>query len=202
MGKTNIVEAIEVLSTGLSHRTSSSVPLVQRGEHAATIRANIESVTDPEPADDGVNASADAVDISDMKPVRQTQTTTLEPRLRHARQPRPHQRRAVAVSAGDSRTLPTVSFTPEDQQLVAGDPAVRRSFINQVASLLIPGYANRLQSFTHVAKQRAALLKQLGQWQRAGSPIDAALSGWRSGPDSSSRRESRSAATGSASSRN
>ena len=69
------------------------------------------------------------------------------------------------------------SFTPEDQQLVAGDPAVRRSFINQVASLLIPGYANRLQSFTHVAKQRAALLKQLGQWQRAGSPIDAALSG-------------------------
>lgn len=78
LGKTNIVEAIEVLSTGLSHRTSSSVPLVQRGEHAATIRANIESVTDPEPADDGVNTSADAVDISDMKPVRQTQTTTLE----------------------------------------------------------------------------------------------------------------------------
>ena len=31
LGKTNIVEAIEVLSTGLSHRTSSSVPLVQRG---------------------------------------------------------------------------------------------------------------------------------------------------------------------------
>ena len=88
---------------GPEHRTSSSVPLVQRGEHAATIRANIESVTDPEPADDGVNTSADAVDISDMKPVRQTQTTTLEPRLRHARQPRPHQRRAVAVSAGDSR---------------------------------------------------------------------------------------------------
>mgnify|MGYP000538488882 CR=1 FL=1 len=63
---------------GPEHRTSSSVPLVQRGEHAATIRANIESVTDPEPADEGVNTSADAVDISDMKPVRQTQTTTLE----------------------------------------------------------------------------------------------------------------------------
>ncbi len=178
LGKTNIVEAIEVLSTGLSHRTSSSVPLVQRGEHAATIRANIESVTDPEPADDGVNTSADAVDISDMKPVRQTQTTTLEATIaaRGANRAR--------INGGQSRylreilgTLPTVSFTPEDQQLVAGDPAVRRSFINQVASLLIPGYANRLQSFTHVAKQRAALLKQLGQWQRAGSPIDAALSG-------------------------
>lgn len=123
LGKTNIVEAVEVLSTGLSHRTSSSVPLVQRGEHAATIRANIESVTDPEPADDGVNTSADAVDISDMKPVRQTQTTTLEATIavRGANRAR--------INSGQSRylreilgTLPTVSFTPEDQQLVAGDP--------------------------------------------------------------------------------
>ncbi len=53
LGKTNIVEAIEVLSTGLSHRTSSSVPLVQRGEHAATIRPISNPVTDSEPADDG-----------------------------------------------------------------------------------------------------------------------------------------------------
>ena len=41
MGKTNLVEAIEVLSTGSSHRTSSSLPLVQRGYDSATVRANI-----------------------------------------------------------------------------------------------------------------------------------------------------------------
>ena len=57
---------------------------------------------------------------------------------------------------------PSVSFTPEDQRLVAGDPATRRNFINQAASLLLPHYAQLLQQFTHVAKQRTALLKQLG----------------------------------------
>ena len=41
LGKTNIVEAVEVLSTGTSHRTSSSLPLVERGATKATIRANV-----------------------------------------------------------------------------------------------------------------------------------------------------------------
>ena len=31
LGKTNIVEAIEVLSTGSSHRASSSLPLIEKG---------------------------------------------------------------------------------------------------------------------------------------------------------------------------
>ena len=42
LGKTNIVEAVEVLSTGSSHRTSSSLPLIERGCASATIRANVE----------------------------------------------------------------------------------------------------------------------------------------------------------------
>lgn len=42
LGKTNIVEAVEVLSTGSSHRTSSSLPLVEKGHPSATVRANVE----------------------------------------------------------------------------------------------------------------------------------------------------------------
>ena len=42
LGKTNIVEAIEVLSTGSSHRASSSLPLIEKGCTSATIRANVE----------------------------------------------------------------------------------------------------------------------------------------------------------------
>ena len=61
-----------------------------------------------------------------------------------------------------------MSFTPEDQRLVSGDPATRRNFLNQAASLLLPRYAQSLQQFAHVAKQRAALLKQLSD----GSGID------------------------------
>lgn len=155
LGKTNIVEAIEVISTGSSHRASSSLPLVQRGERSATIRLNVEET----------NQQAQ-------------ETVTLEATIttRGANRAR--------INGGSSRYMrdiigrvPSVSFTPEDQQLVMGDPAVRRSFLNQTAAQVIPGYAERLQTFTHIAKQRAALLKQINQRRQNGESVDAALSG-------------------------
>ncbi|MEE0654724.1 MAG: AAA family ATPase, partial [Bifidobacterium criceti] len=45
LGKTNIVEAIEFLATGSSHRASSSAPLVERGFDKATIRVNVNGET-------------------------------------------------------------------------------------------------------------------------------------------------------------
>lgn len=77
LGKTNLVEAVEVLSTGSSHRTSSTLPLIERGQTTATIRANV------------------ADDVG--------QTTTYEASI-HARgaQPSPHQLGVVAVSCAIS----------------------------------------------------------------------------------------------------
>ena len=49
LGKTNIVEALEVLATGSSHRATSSLPLVQRGHTQATIRANVSDEPDEPP---------------------------------------------------------------------------------------------------------------------------------------------------------
>ena len=142
LGKTNIVEAVEVLSTGSSHRTSSSLPLVEKGHPSATVRANVE--------DSG-----------------EQRTYEITIAARGANRAR--------VDGGKSQYMrdivglvPSVSFTPEDQRLVSGDPATRRNFLNQAASLLLPRYAQSLQQFAHVAKQRAALLKQLSD----GSGID------------------------------
>ncbi|WP_432623125.1 DNA replication/repair protein RecF [Bifidobacterium sp.] len=142
LGKTNIVEAVEVLSTGSSHRTSSSLPLIEKGHPSATIRANVEGT-------DG----------------RRSYEITIAARGANR----------ARVDGGKSQymrdivgTVPSVSFTPEDQRLVSGDPATRRNFLNQAASLLLPRYMQSLQQFTHIAKQRAALLKQLSD----GSGLD------------------------------
>jgi len=142
LGKTNIVEAVEVLSTGSSHRTSSSLPLIEKGHPAATIRANVE--------------------VADGQ--RSYEITIAARGANRAR-----------VDGGKSQymrdiigTVPSVSFTPEDQRLVSGDPATRRNFLNQAASLLLPRYMQSLQQFAHIAKQRAALLKQLSD----GSGLD------------------------------
>ena len=42
-GKTNVLEAVNYLATGSSHRTTSDGPLVRAGEDAAIIRARARS---------------------------------------------------------------------------------------------------------------------------------------------------------------
>ena len=151
LGKTNLIEAVEVLSTGGSHRANSSLPLVERGQNKATIRIN-------------ANAS---------------ETTTYEVTIaaRGANRAR--------VNSGSSQYLrdvvglvPSVSFTPDDQRLVSADPATRRGFLNQGAGMLIAGYTSQLQRFTQIARQRAALLKQLGQHEGSADAILSGLEVW------------------------
>ena len=150
LGKTNLVEAVEVLSTG-GHRVNSSLPLVERGYGKATIRVNANTA----------------------------ETTTYEVTIaaRGANRAR--------VNSGPSQYLrdvvglvPSVSFTPEDQRLVSADPATRRGFLNQSAGMLIPGYTGRLQRFTQIARQRAALLKQLGQHEGSADAVLSGLEVW------------------------
>ena len=152
LGKTNLVEAVEVLSTGASHRASSMLPLIEHGQTTATIRANVVD-------DDG-------------------QSTTYEASI-HARGAN-----RARINSGTSLYLrdiigriPSVSFTPEDQRLVSGDPGARRTLLNQAGALLEPGYMQSLHQFTRIGKQRATLLKQLGASANTGQPVDAVLSG-------------------------
>ncbi|NMM98850.1 DNA replication/repair protein RecF [Bifidobacterium olomucense] len=166
LGKTNLVEAVEVLSTGTSHRVSSTLPLIERGQPTATIRANV-----MDGRADG-NAAGDADDRATE------QATTYEASI-HARGAN-----RARVNSGSSvylrdivGSIPSVAFTPEDQRLVSGDPASRRGFLNQAAALLEPDYMATLQQLTRIGRQRAALLKQLGAAANTGQPMDAALSG-------------------------
>ncbi|KAB7788742.1 DNA replication/repair protein RecF [Bifidobacterium cebidarum] len=160
LGKTNLVEAVEILSTGSSHRASSTLPLIERGQPTATIRANVVGANVPDGSGD------------------HAQVTTYEASL-HARGAN-----RARINSGSSLYLrdiigqiPSVSFTPEDQRLVSGDPATRRGMLNQAGALLEPGYLAALQQFTRIGKQRATLLKQLNANQSAGQPVDAVLSG-------------------------
>lgn len=175
MGKTNIVEAIEVLSTGGSHRANGSVPLVKAGEKTAVIRANVN-----ETASKVIGAGASSEDGAagtgtDDSP---TETVTYEVSIpvRGANRARINSGKSLYMRDVVGR-VPSVTFSPEDQRLVSADPATRRAFLNQAASQLHLDYYETLQRFNQTAKQRSTLLRQLSQQQIAGRPVDAALSG-------------------------
>ena len=162
LGKTNIVEAIEVMSTGASHRVHGTVPLIERGNSSATIRMNVHDT------------------VQDEERASMTHITTYEATLaKHGA----NRARVNGGSSGYFRDIvgrtPSVTFAPEDQHLVLGDPADRRGFLDQAGVLLIPEYSMWLQTFRKTAKQRAALLKQLSEHENnADTAVMSGLETW------------------------
>ena len=154
LGKTNLVEAIEVLSTGASHRTGNMRAVIERGQHQATIRANVHG-------DDVVETD---------------EVTTYEVTLaaRGANRARVNGGASLYMRDVVGR-VPSVMFAPEDQRLISGEPATRRTFMNQAGAQLLAQYAAVAQEFSQIAKQRAALLKQL--FEGAPGEHDAAMNG-------------------------
>ncbi|MFT8356575.1 MAG: DNA replication and repair protein RecF [Bifidobacterium aquikefiri] len=154
LGKTNIVESIEVLATGSSQRTTSMLPLIQRGSSTAVVRANVVE-----------NASEKLRGVTgNDKTVNGASPTTLEMSI-HARGAN-----RMRVNAGHALMMKDVqglvscvSFSPQDQHLVTDDPAARRVFLNQAGMQLDRQYGEILQRTRHIAQQRVALLKQLSR---------------------------------------
>lgn len=158
-GKTNLLEAINYLAVLASHRIGTDAGLIFRetGDtadpsappRAGVIRARIHpgtDVADPE-------ARGELLEIE-----------LLAGRANRAMINRHNVRPRSLLGH-----LSTVLFAPEDLQLVQGDPAARRTFLDRIAIQLRPTLAGTLSEYTKVARQRGAYLKDLAK-RRA--PID------------------------------
>lgn len=152
LGKTNIVESLEVISTGTSHRVSSLTPLIEINHNCATIRANVKDFSN--------TCNINTLDGSDNLDNLDETTFELSINLKGANRARINGKKSLYIK-DIVGLIPCVSFTPRDQNLIVSDPAVRRTFIDQAGALLIPNYLPILQEYNHIAKQRSALLKNL-----------------------------------------
>ena len=151
-GKTNLVEAIEYLSTQSSHRVASEVPLVRSGATRAIVRA-------------GVQAGLD-------DPRRLTLELEINPgkanRAKLNRSPLRQAREIVGL-------LRTVLFAPGDIAIVKGDPSERRRFLDDLLVARWPRLAGVRADYERALRQRNTLLKSLSGRLRAGpSPAQSA----------------------------
>lgn len=162
LGKTNIVEAIEFLSTGSSHRVNSSQPLIQRGYKQATIRANLEIPS---------QAGSSQQGSSRQEFARQTERFTVTIPIRGANRVRVNNNSSLYMRDIVGQ-IKTVVFAPEDQWLLSLDPSRRRRFLDDAGIQLIPEYYDLSQKYSHIARQRVALLKNMGSGQRESSADD------------------------------
>ena len=137
-GKTNLVEAIEYLSTLSSHRVATDLPLVRSGAERAVIRARVQAgLDDPRQLQLEVEITPGQAN-----------------RARLNRSPLRRAREIVGV-------LRTVVFSPEDLAIVKGDPSERRRFLDELIVARWPRLAGVRADYDRVLRQRNTLLKSL-----------------------------------------
>ncbi len=132
-GKTNLIEAIDYLSSLSSHRVSADAPLVRQGADQAIVRAAV------------VRDDRRAVLEIEINPGRSN-------RARINKSPLPKAKELLGL-------VRTVIFSPEDLALVKGDPSDRRRFLDDLMVQVSPRYAGTRADYDRVHKQRNSLLK-------------------------------------------
>lgn len=133
VGKTNLVEALGFVATLASHRVSGDAPLVRAGAQTAVIRCAI-----------GHDSRELLVELE-----------IVPGKANRARLGRSPARRARDVLGA----LRLVLFAPEDLELVRGDPAERRRYLDDLLVSRQPRYAGVRADYERVVKQRNALLR-------------------------------------------
>lgn len=156
-GKTNLVEAIEYLSTMTSHRVAATAPLIRAGAETAVVRARVQA------------GREDPRVISLELEIANGRSNTA--RLNRAPLGRPRD----LIGA-----LRTVVFSPLDLAIVRGDPSDRRGWLDSLVVTRWPRMAGVRQDFDRVLKQRNALLKAMAgrSFVPSGGDEDVTLAVW------------------------
>ena len=134
-GKTNLLEAVYICSTGRSHKTHIEGQLVKFGYDEAHIRTFICG-----------ECSNDRIDVHIKKDNRKGMAIN---------------GLAVKKMSDFFGTLHVVMFSPEDLRLVKGGPSERRRFMDMELCQLSNIYCRDLQNYHKVLKQRNNLLKNV-----------------------------------------
>ncbi|NJL84656.1 MAG: DNA replication/repair protein RecF [Chloroflexaceae bacterium] len=134
-GKSNLLEAVELLATLKSHRALKDRELVKEGAEAGQILATV----------DRAYGSAELA-MTLRTSGRRTIALNGEGLRRH-----------IDLLG----TVNAVQFSSLDLELVRGSPESRRTWIDTLLFQLEPIYARILQEYYQVLKQRNALLKSL-----------------------------------------
>jgi DNA replication and repair protein RecF len=150
-GKTNLVEAIHYLATLNSHRVAGYLPLIKAGHNQAIIRAKVS------------HGGRDVLLEAELN---------RESKNRVAINKNPSNRMGDVVGY-----VNTVTFAPEDLDIIKKDPSNRRAFIDELVVQLTPRFAGIYADYERVLKQRNTLLKSARNVGAKGSALST-LDAW------------------------
>ncbi|MCL1854363.1 MAG: DNA replication/repair protein RecF [Clostridia bacterium] len=134
-GKTNVLEAMHLLSLGRSHRTAADREMIAQGEEVALVRG-------------------EALRRDGKHEVEVRLYPFDKPQKRVLLYDKPAER--IADMMGH---ITCVMFSPEDIRLIRDGPAARRRFMDMQISQIRPSYLRALRTYLTALESRNALLK-------------------------------------------
>lgn len=135
-GKTNLLEAIFLLSLAKSHRTNHDQDLIQWGQDHAMIKARVQVKDYSFPLELVLHPKGK---IAKVNYIEQAKLSSFIGKLN------------------------VVLFAPEDLQMIKGGPSLRRKFIDAELGQAHPLYLQSLVKYHNILKQRNKYLKDRGQ---------------------------------------
>ena len=156
-GKTNLLESIYLLSSGVSERAGVTDEMIQFGKEIATVSGVVEH-----------NEERNELSVVLTRGVYMGKRT----------QKRRYLVDGIARNrAGIVGKLACVLFRPEDMRLVEGSPSRRRGYLDDALSMASPDYARALSVYEASLKRRNRLLdairdglarrEQLSYWDQS-----------------------------------
>lgn len=141
-GKTNLLEAVYMLSTGKSFRTRFDREMVGFGYSAGEVLADVSA-----------GGRKQTVKMTLRPGVRKTITVN----------------GVKSTTADLAGKFSCVLFCPDDLDLIKDGPAARRKLMDNAISQLRPGYAKLISDYNRLYEQKAAILKD---WREKPSLLD------------------------------
>lgn len=143
-GKTNLLEAIWLMSTARSFRTSRDADLIRAGEQEARVDCTFFSQRRSQQASLKIGTKREYTlnEISLKSPSRLAEQFL------------------------------TVVFSPEDVGLIKGEPAMRRKFLDWAVGQIMPKYLRYQIDYQKILSQRNAALKTLSYSRRGEEMLD------------------------------
>lgn len=142
IGKTNILEAVHILSSGKSFRAEKDVDTIQFNKNFARIDAILQD------ENDSVKITVQLLNNS---------------RVFHKR----YLLNDVGKRLSDFASyFCSIIFSPQDLEIISESPTMRRGYLDSVLSATSPGYRNALLQYSKALRQRNRLLKLIQDGKR------------------------------------
>ena len=148
-GKTNMLEAIYVLSLTKSHRTSNDQELINWQEKSALISGTVEKSIGKIPLELQFSSKGKKAKVNHLEQARLSQYVG---------------------------QLNAILFAPEDLSLVKGSPALRRHFMDREFSQMSSKYLYNAGQYRTLLRQKNKYLKQLKYKQQTDRVLLGVLS--------------------------